>query len=86
MPNTHTWLGIPARKEKKKGKACGGMMIGKKKNWGKEEDTGKKIEEGIVVSKIEGVERGKGLFYYINLYWWQLGKIGGGYGGDMEGR
>lgn len=34
-------------------------MIGNKKEWGKEEDRGIKIEERLVVSKIKGVERRK---------------------------
>lgn len=50
--------GYPAIKEKRKGMASGGMLIGKK-DWGKENELGIKKEEGVVVSKIEGKEKEK---------------------------
>lgn len=49
-----------ARKEKKKDRAKGGMIIGKRKGWETEEGLGDRREEGIVISKIKGIEKREG--------------------------
>lgn len=54
MPMLHKWECIFAKTEKRKGRAKGGFILGKKKDWG---EKGSKIgqikEEGIVVSRIK---------------------------------
>jgi len=34
LPSTHEWKMVEARKEKVKGRAKGGMLLGKRKGWG----------------------------------------------------
>jgi len=34
LPRTHVWKAIEARRENKRGRASGGMLIGKKIGWG----------------------------------------------------
>lgn len=49
LPDSHVWNVITAKKEKRKGRACGGILVGKSKDWG--EDEGEIIgcgTEGVV--------------------------------------
>lgn len=34
------------------------MIVGKRKSWGKEEEWGEIIEEGIMITRIEGKKKG----------------------------
>jgi len=53
LPDSHKWGGWTARKEKKRERAMGGMLIDKKKKWGGEGDKLRdRGEEKIVRSKI----------------------------------
>lgn len=54
LSDSHSWYCIFAKREKRKGRAKGGFIIGKKKDWGKVGDfLGKEVEEGILMSKVK---------------------------------
>lgn len=57
LPNTHNWIYNFAKKEKKRGRAMGGIIIGKKKGWGTEEVLREKMEEGVVISEVKRKEK-----------------------------
>lgn len=60
LPDTHEWGYSKARREKKRGRAKEGFLIGKRKDWGDiNGEVGTVVEEGILVSKIRGKEEGK---------------------------
>lgn len=54
MPDTHDWGYNAAIKEKKKGRAKGGRIVGVKKGWG---GVGnriiRKIKEGVIMTEIK---------------------------------
>lgn len=54
LPKTHEWACSYARKEKKRGRAKGGFIIGKRIGWGNKEDRSliRKEWEGIIISEI----------------------------------
>lgn len=55
LPGTHWWAYSPARREKRKGRARGGLVLGRKKNWGEGDSIlGEEREEGILISNIQG--------------------------------
>lgn len=66
LPKTHEWGCKYAVKEKRKGRAKGGFIIGKRRKWGNRTDRiiGKD-EEDFVVSEIE---EGKDTLYIISVY------------------
>lgn len=68
MPVSHEWECIFAKKEKRKGRAKGGFILGKRKEWG---EKGTKIEqikeEGVIVSRIKE-RRGKEEVMIISIY------------------
>lgn len=54
LPDSHEWACSYAVREKKKGRAKGGFVIGKKNSWGQKGSTLiKKEEEGLILSEIE---------------------------------
>lgn len=55
-------------KDKKKGRAKGGFLIKKRKGWGSKDDIlGKKLEEGVLLSKIKRNDV-KGDFVIVSIY------------------
>lgn len=58
LPDTHVWKGFHAKKFKTKGRAKGGILIGKRKGWGQEEGINNTVEikEGIILTRIEDKE------------------------------
>ncbi|KMQ86479.1 hypothetical protein RF55_14523 [Lasius niger] len=61
LPESHIWKNLHAKRDKKKGRVKGGLLIGIKKGWGKEEDIHNTTEvaEGISYTKI--IEEGLSL-------------------------
>lgn len=53
LPKTHVWEYSFAIKEERKGRAKGGVLIGKKKDWGTIKKLNVKEEEGLVLSEIK---------------------------------
>ncbi|XP_070163512.1 golgin subfamily A member 6-like protein 22 [Polyergus mexicanus] len=66
LPKTHEWGCKYAVKEKRKGRAKGGFIIGKRRKWGNRTDRiiGKD-EEDLVVSEIEEGARGNTVIDYV---------------------
>jgi len=66
LPKTHVWEYSFATRDKRKGRAKGGFIIGKRKNWG---DQNAKIigkqEMGVLVSEIVEEEEESTLSRYI---------------------
>lgn len=68
LPNSHRWGCCFAKREKKKGRAKGGFIIGRKKGYGEDKaDLMQEIEEGIVVSRVGGKDSRGGLMI-ISVY------------------
>jgi len=68
LPDTHRWECETAKRNKRKGRAKGGFIIGIKKDWGVP-GTELKISkgEGIIVSRVKSKEKGKNLIV-IGVY------------------
>lgn len=68
MPNSHIWKCCYATRDRKRGRAKGGFIIGKRKGWGKvEEDQYREINKGVVVFRIKEKVEGKSLTI-ISIY------------------
>ena len=53
LPNTHEWVCSHAKRIKKKGRAIGGFVLGRRKSWGELGSTMiKNEEEGLILSEI----------------------------------
>lgn len=53
LPDSHEWKCVFARRIKKKGRAKGGMLIGRNEGWREEgSEIGRRVEEGITISRI----------------------------------
>lgn len=60
LPDSHEWGYCEARREKKRGRAKEGFLIGKRKDWGDiNREVGTVVEEDILVSKIRGKKKEK---------------------------
>jgi len=66
LPDSHVWEGRVARKEKVKGRAMGGMLIGKRKDWGEEGDKLRDIEKERIIRSEFSVGREKWII--ISIY------------------
>lgn len=64
LSKTHAWEYSFAFKEKKKGRAKGCFLIGKKKDWGTINKTMEKEDKGVALSEIK--ER-KGILVIISV-------------------
>jgi len=88
LPDTHEWEMVEARKEKNKGRARGGMLIGKRKGWG---NVGKsdwwKGEERLTMS---GINEKKEKWVIVSVYnsweWKELEKRLSGWLEEIEDR
>lgn len=79
LPKSHNWSCSIAERDKKRGRAKGGFIIGKIKGWGKDEgETSIKKEEGILITNIREkrvIDLG-GLYQSIILEgWMKLRKV-----------
>jgi len=68
LPSTHRWEWETAKRNKKKGRAKGGFIIGVRKDWGVP-GTELKVNkgEGIIVSRVKSKEKDKDLIV-IGVY------------------
>lgn len=72
LPESHEWACSFARKVKRRGRAKGGFVIGKKKDWGKEGSRLIKEEEGdVVVSEIRGEKENCRIISVYNSGGWR---------------
>jgi len=76
LPRSHEWEYREARKEKRKGRAKGGMLIGRKKGWGEGDRDGTGEEkEGVTMTEIrEGREKWVIVTVYNRGEWKDLEK------------
>lgn len=75
MPDTHIWNCSFAKRDKKRGRAKGGFIIGRRREWGEEDnELGVEREEGMLVSKIKGRKKRED-FIILSVY--NTGKING---------
>jgi len=66
LPNTHEWMDIKVRKEEKRERTKGGMLLGKRKGWGEREVRWCcRGEEGLMVSEIR---EGKYRWIIVSIY------------------
>lgn len=71
LPDSHEWKCVFARRIKKKGRAKGGMLIGRNKEWGEEGSErmggGRRVEEGITISRIARDKKNKDIII-VSIY------------------
>jgi len=66
LPSSHAWKYKEAKKEKRKGRAKGGMLIGKRKGWGENIDEEGEEEKENVVKTV--FSKGKEKWVVITIY------------------
>lgn len=74
LPKTHEWGCKYATRLKKKGRAMGGLIVGKRKNWGEQEAKiiGKEEEGAIITEIAEGGETTNIISLYNRDNWEKL--------------
>lgn len=73
LPRTHEWKCSFARKSRKRGRAKGGFIIGKRLGWGEESSVLIKYEEeGIVLSEIYREGESLGIISVYNVGRWKV--------------
>lgn len=69
LPDTHIWENINAVRERRKGRAKGGLLIGIRKDWGSEAEKNESvmINERIARTRIVNEEKGLNIFTVYNV-------------------
>lgn len=72
LPRTHEWECSFAKKSRKRGGAKGGLIIGKRLEWGEEGNVLIKYEEGIILSEIYREGESLGIISVYNVGRWKV--------------